>query len=103
MRAGGALGTGNRELMASVGAGARLAIAEYQHRFTDSSLKPTTADIDLNMDGHARSRESAFTHAITAAGVALAVSRGCCGGAQASTPTGSGTAAGMTYATATGQ
>uniref|UniRef100_A0AAU7EB66 Protein Wnt n=1 Tax=Terebratalia transversa TaxID=34513 RepID=A0AAU7EB66_TERTR len=70
----------NVEMMGSVGQGANMSISECQYQFQFRRWNCSTVPHPLSMFGnivHQGNRESAFVHAISAAGVAHSVTRSC--------------------------
>ncbi|XP_014649889.1 PREDICTED: protein Wnt-3a [Ceratotherium simum simum] len=74
------------EIMPSVAEGVKISIQECQHQFRGRRWNCTTVNNSLAIFGPVldkATRESAFVHAIAAAGVAFAVTRACAEGAAA--------------------
>ncbi|XP_024416371.2 protein Wnt-3a [Desmodus rotundus] len=74
------------EIMPSVAEGIRISIEECQHQFRGRRWNCTTINNSLAIFGPVldkATRESAFVHAIAAAGVAFAVTRSCAEGSAA--------------------
>ncbi|XP_067938397.1 protein Wnt-5b-like [Watersipora subatra] len=71
---------GYMDHMSSVNVGLLLALNECQHQFSNSKWNCTSVELEFMLEGIKdieASKEDAFLHAATAAGIAHAIARGC--------------------------